>query len=358
MSFFASLLDRDNPQHPVLDISEGAAPGASPKVLIAGDFHMGAGKRDDLAGNGPLLIRALEDYYFPQGWILVLNGDIEELAKFTLREIRAQWGALYRVFDRFAEAGRLYKTLGNHDEDLVFERDYPYPLYGAVRIETGLLTVYVYHGHQSSQMYTQYNTLIMAALRYFLKPLGVRNITTARNPRRRFHIEKQAYRFSLENRCVSVIGHTHRPLFESLGRFEYIKYEIERLCRDYPKAPEGEKARMAAEVEALRREAGKLKRKERRVSPRQSLYGDVLPVPCLFNAGSGIGRKGLHCIELDREGIALVYWFTQGRGMRFISRGWYDVDPLPGSPYRRSVLNHDRLDYLKARMELLGGEEH
>jgi predicted phosphodiesterase len=313
---------------------------------------MGMGKRDDLAHNGSMVIKILEEYYYPGGWILILNGDIEELAKFSLREIRNHWAELYRVFDLFAEAGRLYKTLGNHDDVLIFERTYPYPLYDAVRIETGLLPIYVYHGHQASRVYTEYNHLVSAGLKLFLKPVGIRNIASARNPHRRFYVEKQAYKFSLAHHCISIIGHTHRPLFESLGRFEYIKYEIERLCRDYPNSDQ--KERIYAEVKALREELGKLKRKERRDVLRQSLYGDDLPVPCLFNAGAAIGKKGIHCIELDRENIALVYWFTEGKGMRFISRGWYKVEPLASTPYRRSVLNQDRLDYIKARIELLG----
>ena len=169
-------------------------------------------------------------------------------------------------------------------------------------------------------------------------------------------MEKQAYGFSRNNNCISIIGHTHRALFESLGRFDYIKFEIERLCRDYPSSHEGDRERIALEVAALRQELGKLKRSERRDVLRQSLYGDELPVPCLFNSGSAIGRKGINAIELDMENqsIALVYWFAEGMGKRFVSRGFYNVEKLEDTPYRRTVLNQDRLDYVHARIELLG----
>jgi hypothetical protein len=168
-------------------------------------------------------------------------------------------------------------------------------------------------------------------------------------------VEQQAYNFSRENNCISVIGHTHRALFESLGRFDYIKFEIERLCRDYPESSEDDKKRIAGEVENLKVELGKLKRSEKRDGMRDSLYGDELPVPCLFNSGSAIGKKGINAIELDNKNIALVYWFTEGKGMKFISRGWYKVEKLAGSAYCRSVLNQDRLDYVKAKIKLLGG---
>jgi predicted phosphodiesterase len=343
-SFFLSL----TANAAALDLRQGA------KVLVISDLHMGTGNRDDLAQNGRLLTEMLEHYYYPEGWYLVLNGDVEELQRFSLSAIRVQWRNLYRVFDMFAAENRFFKTLGNHDEELVFEKDYPYPLYQALRIETSQLPVFVYHGHQSSRVYTKYNALSRSLVRYLLNPFGIRNISTARSPHRRFSVEKKAYAFSMENSCISIIGHTHRALFESLGRFDYIKFEIERLCRDYPESEGREKKYIAAEVAALRTDLGKLKRFERRDVLRQSLYGDELPVPCLFNSGSAISRTGINALELDDTAIALVYWFTEGEGKKFISRGHYDIEKLKGTRYRRAVLNRDRLDYIRARMELLG----
>jgi hypothetical protein len=191
------------------------------------------------------------------------------------------------------------------------------------------------------------------SIRYLLKPLGIRNLS-ARSPHRRFYVEKQAYNFALENDCIAVIGHTHRTLFESMGRFEYIKGEIERLCRDFPAASGEERGRIASEVGHLRVELGKLKRSERRDILRQSLYGDDVPVPCVFNSGCFIGKHGGYALELDAETISLVYWFMEGNGMKFINRGWYPVESFPGASYRRSVLNSDRLDYVNAKVELLG----
>jgi predicted phosphodiesterase len=324
------------------------------RVLVISDLHMGSGVRDDLAHNGGLLISMLEHYYYPGGWHLVLNGDVEEIYRFPLAVVRQRWKDLYRVFDLFAAAGRLVKTLGNHDDELVFEKNYPYPLYHALRMESSQIPFYVYHGHQSSRIYTDYKALPRGIVRYILRPFGIKNISSARSPRRRFSVEKKAYDFSMKNNCISIIGHTHRALFESLGRFDYIRFEIERLCRDYPVSEGREKKRIAAEVAALRADLGKLKRSERRKGSSQSLYGDELPVPCLFNSGSAISRRGINAIELGGEDIALVYWFTEGEGKKFVSRGNYEVERIRGTRYRRAVLNRDRLDYIRARMELLG----
>lgn len=318
------------------------------RVLIISDFHMGCGKRDDFRTNGEIVKKLLEEYYYKNGWYLILNGDIEELAKNSLARVRTEWADMYRIFDLFNAEGRLYKTLGNHDEALLFEKDYPYTLYDAVRIETGVIPLYVYHGHQSSRVYTDFNNVIRLTLKYLLKPIGIRNISSARSPHRRFHVERNAYNFSQENNCISIIGHTHRALFESLSRFDYIKFEIERFCQDYPASSGEERERIAKEVRALRLELGKLKRKERH--ERHNLYGDELPLPCLFNSGSAMGKKGVNAIEVDSENIALVYWFAEGQGMKFINRGWYNVEKHAGCC--RAVLNQNRLDYLNAKIEL------
>ncbi|MDR2768414.1 MAG: metallophosphoesterase [Treponema sp.] len=322
------------------------------KVLILSDLHMGSGPRDDLAANGNLLQEMLKDYYLPGGWILVLNGDVEELHRYRLQAVRAQWQKLFDIFDQFSNDGRLVKTLGNHDEELAYEKNYPYALYQAVRIDTAQIPIFIFHGHQSSKVYTKYNHVLRSLIRYIFTPFGIRNISASRSPYRRFFVEKEAYAFSLAHSCISVIGHTHRTLFESLGRFDFIKFEIERLCRDYPAARGRDKTRIAAEVAALRYDLSKLRRSERRDVLRQSLYGDGLSVPCLFNSGSAINRKGVNALELDGEAISLVYWFTKGGGKSFVSRGGYKVEKLKNR--RRAVLNYDRLDYIRARIELLG----
>jgi predicted phosphodiesterase len=349
--FLKLLTDGELKSDWVIDISNGG------KILIISDIHMGSGTRDDLSeNNGEMIITMLKEYYYKNGWILVLNGDIEELQRYSLDFIREKWAGLYGVFNLFAKENRLYKTVGNHDEQLLLKRyhSYPYPLYTVLKIETGTVPAYVFHGHQLSNIYSNFNKLIGILIRYILKPFGIKNILDARNPHKRFLIERKAYAFSINNHCLSIIGHTHRPLFESLGRFDYIKFEIERLCRDYPSCQSGDKTRIENEVSALRKELGKLKRKERQDVLRQSLYGDELPVPCLFNSGCALGKKGINAIEITHKDIALVYWFIEGKSKKFIKRGGYEINEIPNSPCRRAVLNQSKLDYILAKIKLLG----
>lgn len=324
------------------------------RYVIFSDLHMGGGGRaDDLLHNGALLRDLLADWYYPRGDILVLNGDIEELQRFTMARIREQWRSLYELFDRYREAGRFHKILGNHDAVLRLHPHYPYELLDGLRLRAGELDFHLFHGHQSSSRYERDSFLIGLLLRYIATPLGIHNIANRRRLRQRFSIEQAAYTYSRNAGVVSLIGHTHRTLFESLSRYDLVKFEIESLCREYPSADDVQRNDIEKEVHALRGELEKLTKKERRHSLHDSLYGDILPVPCLFNSGNCIGRKGLTCIELDRESISLVYWFTEGHGKKFVSRGQYAIEALPNSPARRVVLNSDRLDYIQARIRLL-----
>ncbi|MDR2602883.1 MAG: serine/threonine protein phosphatase [Spirochaetaceae bacterium] len=359
--FFQTLLKTHFNEKNVLDMrpipfsKDGATPPRpAQKVLILSDLHMGdGGYGDDLSHNGPMLTTLLREKYLAEGWNLVLNGDVEDVQRYRLSKIKRAWKELYGVFDGFAEKNMLYKTIGNHDGSLIFEKDYPYPLAIAIKIETAYNPIYVYHGHQASPVYTRFDPLLHFFIRYFLRPLGIPTMNISRNPGKRFFIEKEAYDFSIKNGCISIIAHTHRPLFKSLGRFEYIKYEIETHCRNYQNAQGEERERIRKAVALLRSDLKKLSASEKRGALRGSLYGDDLPVPCLFNSGCAISKKGVNAIELDGQNIALVYWFAPGAARAFVKRGGYKIEELPGGGFYKAVLNKDSLAYIASRIELL-----
>jgi hypothetical protein len=98
-------------------------------------------------------------------------------------------------------------------------------------------------------------------------------------------------------------------------------------------------------------------------------------VPCLFNSGCAVGKRGFTALEIEDERIALVHWFDRRRSDRHLRRapgptgvfGVSDVgleetpdrSPLPpeqlgDSDFFRLVLNRDSLDYIFTRIRLLG----
>ena len=79
---------------------------------------------------------------------------------------------------------------------------------------------------------------------------------------------------------------------------------------------------------------------------RGTLYNSPLLLPCLFNPGCCIGKRGLTGLEIADGRIALVHWFDSDRSD-------HSGEPLAGTPFRREVLEQESLDYLFTRVRLL-----
>jgi predicted phosphodiesterase len=329
--------------------------GDDARVVVMGDFHAGDGSpRDDLARNGPLLLALLEGHYLARGYSLVLNGDIEDRQRFPLAAIRAAWGGLFALLDRFAAEGRLYKIYGNHDLDLIAAEGYPYALHPGVKLLRGGRTLYAFHGHQASGFLVKHNRVSGALIKYFISAFGIKSLNVSKDSRRKYRIERRIYRFSRDEGLISIIGHTHRPLFESLSKFDRLRFAIERLCREYPTAAGERQGEIAAAVEAYKIEFRRLRRRDKRRGGSLGLYGREILLPCLFNSGCAVGKKGITAIELEGGRIDLVYWFKQGSTRRYLGRELARAELLQGTPYRRVSLESDRLDFLFARLDLLG----
>jgi predicted phosphodiesterase len=327
---------------------------ASSKVVIMSDFHMGDGSSsDDLRRNGDLLAALLERHYLARGSTLVLNGDIEDLQKFPIAKIRSAWRGLFAMFDRFAREGRLYKISGNHDDDLLEMARYPYPLYPGLRLTWGSRILYAFHGHQASGFLTKHNDLSGAFIRYVFHTLGIRNKSPSKDSVRRYSVERRIYDFSRGTGIVSVIGHTHRPLFESLSKYDHLRFEIERLCVEYCGADETRRRTIAETVELYKEEFRRMGRKEKRRGKSQGLYGSELLLPCLFNSGCAVGKKGITAIEIEGGRIGLAYWFEEGKERRYLELEAGPASFLEGTAYRRALIGSEGLNDVFARMDLL-----
>ena len=91
------------------------------RFVIFSDLHLGnGGRRDDFLKNSELFQYVLKNYYLKKGYKLILNGDVEELHRFSLKSIMNRWEKVYRIFSKFSQKTALYKTIGNHDCKLFF----------------------------------------------------------------------------------------------------------------------------------------------------------------------------------------------------------------------------------------------
>jgi predicted phosphodiesterase len=327
------------------------------KLAVFSDLHLGSGGADDdFAKNAGLYAAAVEKYYERQKFLLVLNGDIEELMRFPLARIEKSWQGIYALWREFAARGALFKLVGNHDQGLLRRRpgDLSLPVGESLRLEMGEKRLWLFHGHQVSRVNWLFQTLGRLALRWLLHPLGIGNYTVARSSSRRFHVEKRAYLYARAGKMLACIGHTHRPLFESLSRLDAVKIEIENLCREYPSAGTGIKLELERKLASLKDEYAELQQRDRRPHRGENLYHDGPLLPCLFNSGCGIGRNGITAIEIDSRYARLVYWFDRSRSEKYIEAEGYEPQRVDDTDYYRVVLKEEDLDYIFTRINLLG----
>jgi UDP-2,3-diacylglucosamine pyrophosphatase LpxH len=350
-------------KHPHLEkLLETARPvrlDSSSKVLILSDLHMGnGGRRDEFRRNAELVRSMLQEYYLPGRYSLVLNGDVEELFKFSVEDIAECWGHIYDLFLQFEKNGFFWKTYGNHDSDLFEERNYRLSKYllESIRFMYGDETLLLFHGHQASillwETYPIVSRAVVLFLRYVAKPIGIRNFSTAYNSRRRFAIEKSIYEFSNQAKIASIIGHTHRPLFESLSKVDHLNYRIEELCRQYSSAPQGERQAIRERIADLKAMLDACFTEGKKIGLRSGRYNNIV-IPSVFNSGCGIGKRGVTALEIDGDRIRLVYWFKEKQGRRFVSTRNHEPEQLGNSGFYRIVLNEDHLDYVFSRIHLL-----
>lgn len=346
LASYSSLLD---------SVPREALEGGSRYVFLS-DLHMGdGGSRDDLAPNRGLVQNMLAKYYLELGYTLVLNGDIEDLSKFRYSEIRSAWTGLYAIFDSFAREGRLRKIVGNHDLGLQRIQDYPYELSHGLVLQREGNRIFIFHGHQASKFFTKHDYISDWIVRYLAKPLAIRNTSVDDNRQKRFKTERRIYRASRDMGVIAITGHTHRPLFESLSKYDSLRWAIEELVREYPLATAARKEPIAEAVDLYREELGRLGKRELAYDLSRSIYdrGSLL-VPCLFNSGCATGKHGATAVEYRDGQLLLVQW-TGKRGPKpYIERETLAKEQIEGTPYVRHLLKSAGVDHVFARLELLG----
>lgn len=329
-------------------------------IVIFSDLHMGNGKsNDDFKKNASLFTTALKDYYSVNDYTLILNGDVEELQKFSLNSIRSRWADTFRIFDDFAFKEKLFKIAGNHDDSIFDENNNQrYNEIKALKINLDYIDVplFLYHGHQASLYYKYLNKLNTILLGYIVNPLGIKNFPNKFRHKKKMRIENRSYNFSRSNRLISIIGHTHRPLFESLSRSDSLHFSIETLLRNYRNAEPWLRDPISAEILELKTKYDKSISTKPDYEPASLMYSRGIPVPCLFNTGCTIGKRGITGIEIKNGNIALVHWFDSRVSSRFLFEQEMEPQPMPDNPsIHRLVLREDELSYIADTINLLGG---
>ncbi len=335
-------------------------PKKEDKFVIFSDLHMGDGSsKDDFTRNAELFSTVLSKYYLNNDFKLVLNGDVEELQRFSFKKIFNKWSDIYALFDQFHARGGLIKTIGNHDLSWLDPNTAKskYDVHDAVVLNFEKGDIFIFHGHQVDKKYQAHNRLVGYTLKYLANPLRIRNYSVAHDSRKQYAIEKKVYHYSAFKKKVSIIGHTHRPLFESLTKAERLINQIDNLCREYAEnLQKGEMERIFKTIKSHKKEIKRLVKKERSDMPKFStglLYNTLLHIPCLFNSGCAIGKRGITCLEISHESISLIHWFDEKISKKYLNKRGYDPEQLNGTNYYKMVLNVESLAYVFNRIHLL-----
>jgi UDP-2,3-diacylglucosamine pyrophosphatase LpxH len=303
-----------------------------------------------------MFLHVLRDYYLARGHTLILNGDIEELQRFRLPTILRQWAPVYETFEQFRERDRLLRLIGNHDMDLMHIQGHDFKPAEALRYEYKNNSIFVVHGHQTAARFVRYNRLVGMGLRYIANPLHISGFSVAHNSTKRFITERRAYEFASRTGVLTIMGHTHRPLFESMSKLDSLKFEIERLCRKYPKASQKKKHLIEETITSLKNELTRVREQENDRATIASLYNSNLLIPCTFNSGTVIGKRGMTCLEITGGRISLVHWFDDTRSQKYLEYANLKTKALAGTDYHRVKLKSESLDYIFTRIRLLARE--
>jgi UDP-2,3-diacylglucosamine pyrophosphatase LpxH len=327
------------------------------KVVIFSDLHMGnGGKGDDFLKNGDFFSHILENYYLKNNYQLILNGDVEELQRFSLKKIIHRWQKIYDIFDIFYRRGRLVKHFGNHDYHLSLLKNNT----NRIKIHETLKLIYkknpilVFHGHQANRLGKLFFLISSIVLRIIANPLRIKNYSVAYNSRRKYAVEKRVYNFAKGNKLLAIIGHTHRPLFESLSKIDSLRFKIEQLCRIYPETDPETKSVLENKIVRYKNELQTLmKKKKNPIRLVSSLYNSEPLVPCIFNSGCVIGKSGMTSIEIYNGKISLVHWFEGEKIKKYFDQEEEKPKRLGNSSYYRLILKQETLDYIFTRIKLL-----
>ena len=288
--------------------------------VIFSDLHMGDGStKDDFKPNSELFQSTLRDYYLKHNYPLIPNGHVEELQRFSLDVILKNWRSVYKIFDDFANKNRLAKTYGNHDLQLKFQKlPYDYQMSEACKLSYDGEHIFIYHGHQASKKYQLQNDLAGFTLKYFANPLRIKNYSVSYSSKKQYKIEKRAYEHAISGNQISILGHIHRPLFESLRKVDGLRFKIDQLCRDYLISRSSNQESIAHSIKLYQAELEKSHEIDNLKKTNSFIYHHNLAIPCLFNSGTVTGKRGITCLEISDGKMRLIHWFDKNSSKKYL----------------------------------------
>ena len=247
-------------------------------------------------------------------------GDVEDLWQFDLDRIQDRYDKkIYSLIRSFTD-NKVYRIFGNHDAE--WKRP-PDPILNNTKIlnktpEAIKLgkDIFLVHGHQGdykcdkvawfSKFFSRCFKFGVPFLKAFFNYEN-RSATKSQIPKNR---EKLYYDWARSKKVILICGHTHNAIFASQSYYWWLQEQIEVKEKKLAKIKNTEDEvimnRLSKKIINLKTELFNEKKKERKYN-RITAKGKK-PLPCCFNTGCGLFRKGITNIEIDGDKIRLIKW--------------------------------------------------
>lgn len=250
----------------------------SSKIVIMSDCHRGSGDNYDNFAKNKIIYETALLHYYRKGYTYIELGDGDELWESkNYKDIIEEHLETFKILKKFNQKKRLMMIFGNHDickktDKLIKKNLYTYYdknkkknknlLNGLKVYETLVLNyqgyeIFLFHGHQvdflNSSLWILSKFLVNNVWKRLEHIILNEPTVAARNYPVKNKVDKKLKKWSSKYNKMIIAGHTHRPIYPSIG---------------------------------------------------QSLY---------FNDGSCIHPNGITCIEINKGKITLVKWSFKRR---------------------------------------------
>ncbi|MBA7618892.1 hypothetical protein ES703_26224 [subsurface metagenome] len=291
------------------------------KYVLFSDLHMGDGKKADCFAHNEETVRFALKYYKENDYSLIFLGDVEDLWIFDLDRIKNRYDEKIYSLIRSFEDKKVYRIFGNHDSEwnrpsdpLLKNAEILHKSPEAIKLGDD---IFLFHGHQGDYMCDKvawfskfwvqkvWPPLIPIARTYF--NYENRSATKSQIPKNR---EKLFYNWAKKKKVILICGHTHNAIFASRSYYWWLKEQIEIKEKKLEKIQSTEDKvrinKLSKRIDKLKSELLDEEKKGRKYY-RITAKGKE-PLPCYFNTGCGLFRKGITNIEIEGDKIRLIKW--------------------------------------------------
>jgi len=289
---------------------------AGSKYVIFSDLHIGDNSKADNFSKNEDLVKSTLIGYFKFGFSLILLGDVEELHQFDLRDILLKYfrkddeNSLYSIFEKFFDAGRLYRIYGNHDFEWSMAEPISKKGFGAAH-EAILVgdNIILTHGHQAMETYEEDVTTVRVGTgmyRWLEKVIRFADDSDSilYMPELKDRIYSE---WACQNDKILICGHTHNPIINGMGMDYLLSFRIP-LARKELKYPGMNRAQRKQKKKDLNYLIRKRKTLLRYLEKGKIAKIEEIKCPLYVNPGGCIYYDGITGVEIEGDYIRLMKW--------------------------------------------------